>query len=66
MSDPGASLDPASLQGLSEAVLDEKLRAFANEHGAGALPTLSGLAETADRAVRRAAKRALYRLSRAS
>ena len=64
MSDPVASLDPASLQGLSEAVLDEKLRAFANEHGAGALPVLSGLAEgAADRAVRRAAKRALYRLS---
>jgi len=64
MSDPVASLDPASLRGLSEDVLDEKLRAFANEHGAGALPALSGLAESAaDRAVRRAAKRALYRLS---
>ena len=59
-----ASLDPATLKGLSEDVLDEKLRAFANEHGAGALPALSGLAErAADRAVRRAAKRALYRLS---
>jgi hypothetical protein len=64
MSEPVASLDPASLRGLSEDLLDEKLRAFANEHGAGALPALSGLAETAaDRAVRRAAKRALYRLS---
>jgi len=64
MSDPVASLDPASLRGLSEDVLDEKLRAFANEHGAGALSALSGLAEgAADRAVRRAAKRALYRLS---
>ena len=64
MTDPVASLDPASLRGLSEAALDETLRAFANEHGAGALPALSGLAESAgDRAVRRAAKRALYRLS---
>src|SRR3989454_579170 len=64
MTDPVARLDPASLRGLPEDVLDERLRAFANEHGAGALPALSGLAEgTADRAVRRAAKRALYRLS---
>ena len=64
MTDPVASLDPASLRGLSEDVLDAKLRAFANEHGAGALAALSGLAEgAADRSVRRAAKRALYRLS---
>jgi len=64
MTDPVTSLDPASLRGLSEDVLDERLRAFANEHGAGALPALSGLAEGApDRVVRRAAKRALYRLS---
>src|SRR5881296_3613030 len=64
MTDPVASLDPTSLRGLPENVLDERLRAFANEHGAGALPALSGLAEGAgDRAVRRAAKRALYRLS---
>jgi len=64
MTDPVASLDPASLRGLPEDVLDERLRAFANEHGAEALPALSGLAEgAADRAVRRAAKRALYRLS---
>jgi len=64
MSDPVASLDPASLRGLSEDVLDERLRAFANQHGADALSALSGLAESAaDRVVRRAAKRALYRLS---
>jgi len=64
MSEPVASLDPASLRGLSDEALDEKLRAFANEHGAGALPALSGLAEgAADRRVRRAAKRALYRLA---
>jgi hypothetical protein len=62
MSDP--SLDASSLHGLSEDALDGALRAFANEHGAGALPALSGLAESAaDRVVRRAAKRALYRLS---
>ena len=64
MSASAAGLDPQSLRGLSEEALDEKLRAFANEHGAGALPALSDLAESAaDRAVRRAAKRALYRLS---
>jgi hypothetical protein len=63
MSDP-ASLDPGSLRGLSEEALDQKLRAFANNHGAAALPALSGLADSAtDRLVRRAAKRALYRLS---
>ena len=62
MSEP--SLDPRSLRGLSETAIDEKLRAFASEHGAAALPALSGLAERAtDRGVRRAAKRALYRLS---
>jgi len=64
MTDAAASLDPATLRGLSEASLDEKLRAFGNEHGAGALPALSALASGAvDRVVRRAAKRALYRLS---
>ena len=64
MSASAAGLDPQSLRGLSEEAVDEKLRAFANEHGAGALPALSDLAESAaDRAVRRAAKRALYRLS---
>jgi hypothetical protein len=62
MSDP--SLDATSLRGLSEDALDQKLRAFATEHGPGALPALSALADgAADRAVRRAAKRALYRLS---
>jgi hypothetical protein len=64
MTEPVADLDPASLRGLSEAVLDERLRAFANAHGAAALPTLSRLAEaSSERPVRRAAKRALYRLS---
>jgi hypothetical protein len=64
MTDPAAALDPASLQGLSEAALDERLRAFASAHGADALPALMQLADHAsERSVRRAAKRALYRLS---
>jgi hypothetical protein len=64
MTDPAAALDPASLRGLSEEAVDERLRAFANAHGADALPALTGLAErAAERGVRRAAKRALYRLS---
>ena len=55
MTDPAAALDPASLRGLSEEALDERLRAFANAHGADALPALTGLAETAsERGVRRA------------
>jgi hypothetical protein len=32
MSDPAAVLDPASLRGLSEEALDERLRGFANTH----------------------------------
>jgi len=64
MTDPAAGLDPESLRGLSEEALDERLRAFANARGADALPALSRLAESASgRGVRRAAKRALYRLS---
>jgi hypothetical protein len=64
MTDPVADLDPATLRGLSENALDERLREFATAHGAGALGALSRLAEaSAERAVRRAAKRALYRLS---
>src|SRR4029450_2150674 len=61
---PRPPLAPASLEGLSQEALDERLRAFANAHGAGALPALTGLAARAsERGVRRAAKRALYRLS---
>jgi len=64
MTDPATGLDPESLRGLSEEALDERLRAFANARGADALPALSRLAESAsERGVRRAAKRALYRLS---
>jgi hypothetical protein len=58
------SLDPAALRALPEPALDARLRDFARKHGAEALPVLVALAaEGADRAVRRAAKRALYRLS---
>jgi len=58
------SLDVAALSALPEDALDARLRDFAREHGAEALPVLAALAaEGADRAVRRAAKRALYRLS---
>jgi hypothetical protein len=54
----------AALGSLGEAALDEVFRAFAAQHGADALPTLTTLAEApAERGVRRAAKRALYRLA---
>ena len=53
------------LAGLREDVLDGVVAAFAAEHAAAALPLLTRLAAGgADRAVRRAAKRALYRLAR--
>lgn len=57
---------PDELAVLAEAppaALDGALRDFAAAHGAGALGVLTGLAGGADRALRRAAKRALYRLS---
>ena len=60
----GPALDVAALRALPEDALDARLRAFAAEHGAEALPALSALtAAGGDRAVRRAARRALYRLS---
>ena len=43
--------------------LELTLREFADAHGAEALPVLAGLGDTAHGAVRRAAKRALYRLA---
>ena len=58
------ALDLAELRALPEERLDAALRAFADRHGAEALPVLSQLAaEGAERALRRAAKRALYRLA---
>jgi hypothetical protein len=48
---------------VSPAALDDALRALAKRHGAAALPLLEHLADAApDKAHRRAARRALYRL----
>ena len=62
-----ARLDPAPLAALAAAApeaLDDTLRAFADAHGAAALPVLQPLsAGRTDRVVRRAARRALYRLA---
>jgi hypothetical protein len=66
LADP-ARLDPAPLEALAAAapaVVDDVLRAFAEAQGAGALPVLEALAAgRAGREVRRATRRALYRLS---
>lgn len=51
----------AALADLSPGDLDVMLREFAAEHGSAALPALTAL--SADRALRRAAKRSLYRLA---
>jgi hypothetical protein len=52
------------LAALGESALDRALASFALEHGAHAVPVLTALTtEPAPRAVRRAARRALYRLS---
>jgi len=52
------------LRGLADDVLDGVVARFADDHAAAALPLLARLAGPgADRAVRRAAKRALYRLA---
>jgi hypothetical protein len=56
--------DLSALASLGDDALDVALRAFAAEHGVAALPVLTTLAEApADRGLRRAAKRALYRLA---
>lgn len=60
----GATAALRELASLPEDVLDALLAAFATTHAAAALPVLTRLAAApADRAVRRAARRALYRLS---
>jgi hypothetical protein len=63
----GGGPTPADLEALaplSASELEEALRAFAVGHGAAALDVLTGLtAESAPRHLRRAAKRALYRLA---
>lgn len=62
---PGA-LDPDALRRLGaapETALDEAFRQFERAHGAGALPLVEALAAApAARAVRRIARRSLYRL----
>jgi hypothetical protein len=56
--------DLGALAPLSASALEEALRAFALAHGAAALDVLTRLtAESAPRHLRRAAKRALYRLA---
>ena len=53
-----------ALAGVSPAALDEALRALTRQHGAATLPLLERLADgAADKAQRRAARRALYRLA---
>ncbi|OGL17250.1 MAG: hypothetical protein A3F92_06775 [Candidatus Rokubacteria bacterium RIFCSPLOWO2_12_FULL_71_22] len=64
MTDAEPGLDASRLATLSADALDDVLRAFADAHGAAALPALGELAADADvRSVRRGAKRALYRLA---
>jgi len=54
----------SELSGLPDDLVDRAVASFADEHEAGALPLLTGLAATGtDRGVRRAARRALYRLA---
>jgi hypothetical protein len=66
LADPGP-LDRSAVQALGslgESELDAALRDFASRHGATALPVLTALAAApAERGVRRAVKRALYRLA---
>jgi hypothetical protein len=63
----GGTPSPAELQTLATLptdALEEALRALASEHGAAAVPLLTALGSgVAERRVRRAAKRALYRLT---
>lgn len=60
----GAAATPSAPAGLPEAVVDAAVAAFASEHGADALPVLTTLAAAGtERGLRRAAKRALYRLA---
>lgn len=59
-----ARLDVAPLAALGAEALDATLRAFADAHGASALPVLDALtSERTDRAVRKAARLAVYRLA---
>ncbi len=59
---PGAA-EVTPVAALPPARLEETLWAFAREHGAAALPLLSALADHTTRALRRPARRAIYRLA---
>jgi hypothetical protein len=61
MTAPPARLDAARLRALADPALEAELRTFADAHGADALPALTALAAEGG-ALRRAARRALYRL----
>jgi hypothetical protein len=62
--DDPARLDVAPLTALAAGALDDTLRAFADAHGAAALVVLEALtAPGLDRALRRAARVAVYRLA---
>ena len=61
-----AAVSPAAASVLAAAppeTLDAALRAFADTHAAAALPVLGALSDTMPGAIKRAAKRALYRLA---
>jgi len=61
-----SAVTPAATAALAAApaeALDTALRAFADAHGEAALPVLVALGDTAPSAVKRSAKRALYRLA---
>ncbi|MGH7353292.1 MAG: hypothetical protein ACRELS_01780, partial [Candidatus Rokuibacteriota bacterium] len=62
LADP-ARLDPTPWAAAPAAELDAALRDFAAARGEAALPVLTALAARGERVVRRAAKRALYRLA---
>ncbi len=60
---PVSPANAAALAGAPTEALESALRGFTATHGAAALPVLVALGEGAHSGVRRAAKRALYRLS---
>jgi hypothetical protein len=63
LADP-ARLDATLLAALATGALDDALRGFADAHGAAALPVLQALtADRLPRALRKAARLALYRLA---
>ena len=60
---PPSSADVAPLAALAPARLEATLWDFAREHGADALPLLTRLADHKTRALRRPARRTIYRLT---